>query len=320
MSGFTKLVPEIVQSSIWNEPSDIRIVWITMLAIKDENGYVRGNAETLARMANVPIDAVNNALTKFQNPDANSHTPDDDGRRIEKYQGGWLVLNHDKYRCNDSVVREQARLRVKKHRDRRNISDKNVDVTPCNVTVTPCNVTVTPCNVTENPCNVTETLHSASASASASSSSSGGCGGDSVSTTVDNCRQLSTTVDKLSTRCRHSASASASDSSSSSLGGYGGREGATDIWSLDEVIQIAASPSVSVTEAMAMACYDHYASQGWCNAAGNPVGRSRGELGALLRKWKTNQPSHGSKYVDAPADETFEQKKIRVEKMIRGIK
>ena len=38
MSGFTKLVPEIVMSSIWNESPEVRCVWITMLAIKDENG------------------------------------------------------------------------------------------------------------------------------------------------------------------------------------------------------------------------------------------------------------------------------------------
>ena len=38
MSGFTKLVPEIVLSSIWNESPEVRCVWITMLAIKDENG------------------------------------------------------------------------------------------------------------------------------------------------------------------------------------------------------------------------------------------------------------------------------------------
>lgn len=32
MSGFTKLVPEIVMSSIWNESPEVRCVWIAMLA------------------------------------------------------------------------------------------------------------------------------------------------------------------------------------------------------------------------------------------------------------------------------------------------
>ena len=129
MSGFTKLVPEIIQSSIWNESSDVRVVWITMLATKDENGYVRGDAKTIARLANVPLAAAEEALKRFQEPDPSSHTPDNEGRRIEAMPGGWLVLNHDKYRLNDDVKREQTRDRVRKWRE----SQK--DVTQCNVTV-----------------------------------------------------------------------------------------------------------------------------------------------------------------------------------------
>ncbi len=142
MSGFTKLVPEIVQSSIWNEAAEIRIMWITMLAIKDSDGYVRGDARTLARIANVSIESSEAALRLFQDPDVNSHTSDNDGRRIEPYAGGWLVLNHDKYRCKEQEIRDQTRQRVKKHREKHNVT----------------------------LCNVTETLPSASASVSVSSS------------------------------------------------------------------------------------------------------------------------------------------------------
>jgi len=127
VSGFAKLVPEIVQSSIWNESSDVRVVWITMLALKDENGFVRGSEQTLTRMANVTPEAVTEALRKFLAPDEHSCTPDDDGRRIEPYPGGWLVLNHDKYREREHVIREQTRLRVKKYRDsKKNVTHGNV--------------------------------------------------------------------------------------------------------------------------------------------------------------------------------------------------
>jgi len=102
MNGFTKLVPEIVQSSIWNEPSDIRIVWITLLAIKDADGYVRGDSQVISRMANVPVESAVQALEKFQQPDPNSHTPDNEGRRIEQAPGGWIVLNHYLYRERDT--------------------------------------------------------------------------------------------------------------------------------------------------------------------------------------------------------------------------
>lgn len=111
MAGFTKLVPEIVSSSLWNLSSDIRIVWITMLATKDSEGYVRGDAPTLARMANVPLEAAAEALMLFQQPDPNSHTPDNDGRRIAPAPGGWLVLNHDVYRATDGAEKRKSYMR-----------------------------------------------------------------------------------------------------------------------------------------------------------------------------------------------------------------
>lgn len=125
MSGFTKLVPEIVHSSIWNESSDIRVVWITMLAIKDAAGYVRGDACTLARAANVSVEACVLALEKFQLPDENSHTPDNEGRRIIPAPGGWMVLNADLYRGRDE--KEQHRDYMRDYmRKYRNPKDKEV--------------------------------------------------------------------------------------------------------------------------------------------------------------------------------------------------
>ena len=120
MSGFTKLVPEIVMSSIWNESPEVRCVWITMLATKDENGYVRGNIASLARTANVPVETVIHALDVFQNPDPDSNTPDNDGRRIQAVPGGWFVLNHALYRAKS--YREHEAERKKKYREKYNMS------------------------------------------------------------------------------------------------------------------------------------------------------------------------------------------------------
>jgi len=124
--GFTKLVPEIIQSSIWNEPSDIRVVWITMLAIKDEGGYVRGDAGTIARLANVPTEAAVEALAKFQQPDLSSHTPDNDGRRIEAAPGGWIVLNHHLYRTGDR--NEYMKQYMREYRKKRGVDGVNINV------------------------------------------------------------------------------------------------------------------------------------------------------------------------------------------------
>lgn len=116
MSGFTKLVPEIIQSSIWNEPAEIRCVWIAMIATKDAVGYVRGDARTIARMANVSLEAATTSLKLFQEPDPTSHTPDNDGRRIAPAPGGWIILNNDIYRLPDETYRAKTKERVRKYR------------------------------------------------------------------------------------------------------------------------------------------------------------------------------------------------------------
>ena len=110
--GFTKLVSDIVHSSIWNEPVEVRIVWITMLAVKDQNGYCRGDARTIARLANVSVEATQDALRRFQEPDPSSHTPDYEGRRIQAAPGGWVVLNHDLYRGMDYKEYEASRKQI----------------------------------------------------------------------------------------------------------------------------------------------------------------------------------------------------------------
>ena len=75
-----------------------------------------------------------------------------------------------------------------------------------------------------------------------------------------------------------------------------------DRWSLEDVLNAAQSPDVSVSKAMATECFDHYASQGWVNAAGNPVAGTLNQLKSLLRKWKVKQPSMGK--TDAPGTGT----------------
>ena len=131
MSGFTKLVPEIVLSSLWNEPAEVRCVWIAMLATKDAVGYVRGDAQTIARIANVSLESAALALDRFQQPDPSSHTPDNEGRRIAPAPGGWVVLNHDIYRAKDDVYREKNRERVRRFR-----ASLQKDQEACNVTGT----------------------------------------------------------------------------------------------------------------------------------------------------------------------------------------
>lgn len=130
MNGYTKLFGSIIASTIWSEDDRTRIVWITMLAMADQHGEVQASVPGLAKMASVPLEATEAALAKLSAPDAYSRTKDFDGRRIQAIDGGWLILNHAKYRAKSDVDdrREQARERAARYRAR------HAGVTLCNAT------------------------------------------------------------------------------------------------------------------------------------------------------------------------------------------
>ncbi len=140
MPNYTKLFNSIVTSTIWTEDDKTRIVWITMLAIADQNGEVQASIPGLARLAAVSINDAEIAIAKFLGPDPYSRTPENDGRRIAKIDGGWELLNHAKYRRMASLAeaKEANAERQRRHRER------NAPVTHSNASVTHRNATVTP--------------------------------------------------------------------------------------------------------------------------------------------------------------------------------
>jgi hypothetical protein len=122
----------MLDSTVWQQPADCRCVWITLLAEMDEDGFARfGNVKALAHRARVSEEACQEAVMYFESPEPDSSHDDDDGRRIERVPGGWMILNRKKYA--DIVRRvdakEATRLRVQRHRDRKR---KEAGVTPSN--------------------------------------------------------------------------------------------------------------------------------------------------------------------------------------------
>lgn len=119
MNGYTKLFQSILASSIWSEDDQTRIVWITLLAMADQHGEIHASIPGVARMASVPLAAAEAAIAKFLGPDPYSRTPDNEGRRIVAIDGGWLVVNHAKYRLMASKEDSKRKTaeRVARHRD-----------------------------------------------------------------------------------------------------------------------------------------------------------------------------------------------------------
>lgn len=125
MAGYTKLHSTILDSSVWAESIATRIVWITMLAMADQNGIVQASTGGLARRANVTREECDEALAVFLGPDPDSRDGTT-GERIEKVAGGWLVLNHANYREKQTREQEQTALRVARHRAKQSVTCNDV--------------------------------------------------------------------------------------------------------------------------------------------------------------------------------------------------
>lgn len=118
-TGFTKLYgPHLLLSSLWGLSTDTRIVWITLLCMADAEGRVMAAPQGVANSANVPLAKCRDALKIFLSPDKDSRTQEFDGRRIERIEGGFRILNYAKYRDLRSKKQVDAAERQQRFRQK----------------------------------------------------------------------------------------------------------------------------------------------------------------------------------------------------------
>lgn len=120
MNTFAPLFRSILESSIWSEPYHVRILWTAMLALKDSDHVVRYNPYQLHRHANISQKEVADALKILESPDkAREDYQPHQGRRIQKVEDGWLVLNGAVY---EEEMRKISRrfYKARKEREYRN--------------------------------------------------------------------------------------------------------------------------------------------------------------------------------------------------------
>jgi len=138
MAGYTPLFNEIVSSTIWREDDKTRILWITMLAMKDHKYIVSASIPGLADFARITVSECRAALHKLLSPDPDSRTQDHEGRRIKEIDGGWFILNGEKYE-------NKARSRAEYFREYRARNKTQPSATPRNTAlheITPVSVPV----------------------------------------------------------------------------------------------------------------------------------------------------------------------------------
>jgi hypothetical protein len=136
---YTPIFRDLLTSSLWASTSaSTRCVWMTLLLLADPEGYVPAAAPGLALAANVSIEECRAALAQLEAPDPDSRTPDFDGRRIEKVDHGWRILNFVAWRERAKHEAEKARQRTwaKQHRAKKRpqpANDNGVDASALHV-------------------------------------------------------------------------------------------------------------------------------------------------------------------------------------------
>ena len=108
---FAKLFSSITESSLWSEPKEVRLLFVTMLAKADQSGFVEASIPGLARVANLSVEETEASLECLQSPDKYSKNPDNEGRRVLAVPGGFMLLNYEDYRSRRSTEERREYMR-----------------------------------------------------------------------------------------------------------------------------------------------------------------------------------------------------------------
>lgn len=119
MNTWTPLWSQVVESTLWEEPLPVRVLFLTMLAIKDPDHVVRMPFRRLCKKANMEPEVCQPALKVLMDPDSRSAEEQAyQGRRVEEVEGGWLVLNGEHYRKEMSKLMLRLRKTEWQREDR----------------------------------------------------------------------------------------------------------------------------------------------------------------------------------------------------------
>lgn len=107
MIGFTLLWAKMLDSSIWvKESKETRLLWVTMMMMRDFKGQIYSSVVGLANRARISDEECEKSLKILLSPDKNDTSGVEEGRRLREIPGGWEIVNHDFYRFTTEEKRE----------------------------------------------------------------------------------------------------------------------------------------------------------------------------------------------------------------------
>lgn len=115
--GFTKLDKEILLSTVWvGTDLETKVVWITLLALANWDGYVGASLPGIAATAGVALDRCAEIMGAFEGPDHESRSDEYEGRRLLKVDRGWEILNYPAFRDGQTPEQRKNAERMREWR------------------------------------------------------------------------------------------------------------------------------------------------------------------------------------------------------------
>ena len=120
---YAKLFTSIYQGTLRGNSHGL-LVFTNLLAHCDKSGMCDMHPRAIAEEVGLTVEQVRAALDELEAADAESRSPEEDGRRIKRMDEhrawGWFVVNYAKYRAirDEDDRREQNRLSQERWRER----------------------------------------------------------------------------------------------------------------------------------------------------------------------------------------------------------
>lgn len=97
-------------SSLWEESTETRIVWITLLLMADADGSVHESNEEIAQKSRISEVAVRDAINRLSKPDPASRNRLHDGRRLLLLEDCVRIVNYRLYN-HEAMAKERLKER-----------------------------------------------------------------------------------------------------------------------------------------------------------------------------------------------------------------
>jgi hypothetical protein len=110
----SKINPRILYSSVWEKPYPVRVTYVTLLLLREQDDIAYCDFDGLLRVANVNEIELKNALSILENIEVYSVDIAYSGKLIEKTAKGYKVL--DVYNDNPTEKKEKHKHYMRQYR------------------------------------------------------------------------------------------------------------------------------------------------------------------------------------------------------------